>query len=117
MNERKETPKPRFANRITEAVVDRDLDLLIATLCELDHALTGIIGLELQRGSQENSELRRLLQEFIDNVGESKENEVEITFGDIGASQLRIITEQGAVLVALRPDSSPRVKDRWLEIR
>lgn len=117
MNERKETPKPRFVNRITEAVTQRDLDLLIATLCELDNTLTGIIGLELQHGSQKNSELRESLQGFIDKAREGERNEVEITLGDIGQSQFRITTEQGSVFMNLSPDSSSRIKNRWMEVR
>lgn len=117
MNERKETSEPGFVNRITEAIVERDLDLFIATLCELDNTLTGIIGLELQHGSQENSELRESLKGFMDKARARERDEVEIPLGDIGQSQLRITTEQGAVLVAVRPDSPSRIKERWMEVR
>jgi len=105
--------KPR--ERIIKAIKSGDSENLFSVLEETDKALTD----NLSNGSFTPSvigELKEKIKEFLKDVKEGGNADLEIYLGDGGFSRLYLTVDYEGIEVELGGQSTKKVKEKWEEI-
>ena len=110
----KESKKPVWITKITEAIASQDKQKLYATFCEINNILTGGNSGDFQDGVSAKQFLRDI-EKFLSGSQKGFAS-LRAYLGDGGISRLILQIDEENLSLDISPVSSDKVKKKWDEL-